>query len=132
MYLAIFTQFSFAHLITPKESMYFIIFKDNGTFSRAFFIIPGQFQDKWHYFQIPGVFQDQGQIQELFKVCVNPGKGLHEVLLMSTYNLCFYGVLTNDILQLSSEPRSEKTGLGGFRPGPTQTGLYNHRRWLET
>ena len=29
------------------------------------------------------------------------------------------------------EPRSEKTGLRGFRPGPTQTGLCNHRRWLE-
>ena len=29
------------------------------------------------------------------------------------------------------EPRCEKTGLRGFRPGPTQTGLYNHRRWLE-
>ena len=26
---------------------------------------------------------------------------------------------------------SEKTGLRGFRPGPTQTGLYSHRRWLE-
>ena len=30
-----------------------------------------------------------------------------------------------------NEPRSEKTGLRGFRPGPTQTGLYNHTRWLE-
>ena len=29
------------------------------------------------------------------------------------------------------EPRSEKTGLRGFRQGPTQTGLYNDRRWLE-
>ena len=29
------------------------------------------------------------------------------------------------------EPRCEKTGLLGFRPGPTQTGLYSHRRWLE-
>ena len=29
------------------------------------------------------------------------------------------------------EPRSEKTGLRGFRPGPTQTRLYSHRRWLE-
>ena len=29
------------------------------------------------------------------------------------------------------EPRCEKTGLRGFRPGPTQTRLYNHRRWLE-
>ena len=29
------------------------------------------------------------------------------------------------------EPRCEKTGLRGFRPGPTQTGLYNDRRLLE-
>ena len=29
------------------------------------------------------------------------------------------------------EPRCEKIGLRGFRPGPTQTRLYNHRRWLE-
>ena len=30
-----------------------------------------------------------------------------------------------------NEPRSEKTGLRGFRPGPTQTGLYSHKRRLE-
>ena len=29
------------------------------------------------------------------------------------------------------EPRREKTGLRGFRPGPTQTGLYKHRKELE-
>ena len=30
------------------------------------------------------------------------------------------------------ESRCEKTGLlRGFRPGPTQTGLCSHRRWLE-
>ena len=29
------------------------------------------------------------------------------------------------------EPRRQKTGLRGFRPGPTQTGLYNHRIELE-
>ena len=33
---------------------------------------------------------------------------------------------------LPNEPRCEKTGLRGFRPGLTQTGLYSHRRWLET
>ena len=27
--------------------------------------------------------------------------------------------------------RCEKTGLRGFQPGLTQTGLYNHTRWLE-
>ena len=29
------------------------------------------------------------------------------------------------------EPRCEKTGLRGFRPGPTQIGLCSHRRLLE-
>ena len=29
------------------------------------------------------------------------------------------------------EPRCEKNGLRGFRPGPTQTRLCSHRRWLE-
>ena len=32
---------------------------------------------------------------------------------------------------LAYEPRCEKTCLRGFRPGPTQTGLYSHRRWLK-
>ena len=30
-----------------------------------------------------------------------------------------------------NEPRCVKTGLRGFRRGPTQTGLYSHRGWLE-
>ena len=30
-----------------------------------------------------------------------------------------------------NEPRCEKTGLRGFRPGPTQTRLCNHTKWLE-
>ena len=30
-----------------------------------------------------------------------------------------------------NEPRCEKTGLRGFRPDLTQTGLYNHTRWLD-
>ena len=30
-----------------------------------------------------------------------------------------------------NELRCEKTGLWGFRPGPTQAGLYSHRTWLE-
>ena len=36
------------------------------------------------------------------------------------------------LLILLYEPRCEKTGLQGFRPGPTQTGLGSHRRWIET
>ena len=30
------------------------------------------------------------------------------------------------------EPRREKTGLRGFRQGPTQNSLYSHRRRLDT
>ena len=33
--------------------------------------------------------------------------------------------------RLTNEPRCEKTGLRGFQPGSTQTGLYNHTKWLE-
>ena len=35
-------------------------------------------------------------------------------------------------LNMLSEPRREKTGLRGFRPGSTQAGLCSHRRLLET
>ena len=40
----------------------------------------------------------------------------------------------NDFLNggpFTYEPRREKTGLRGFRPGPTQTGLYSLRSRLE-
>ena len=35
------------------------------------------------------------------------------------------------LCKLLFEPRREKTGLRGFRPGPTQTGLYSLRSRLE-
>ena len=34
-------------------------------------------------------------------------------------------------ITISSEPRREKSCLRGFQPASTQTGLYNHRRWIE-
>ena len=40
----------------------------------------------------------------------------------------------NKIVKIKQNPAleiCEKTGLRGFRPGLTQTGLYSHRRWLE-
>ena len=39
-------------------------------------------------------------------------------------------ILSNLCITLS-EPRREKTGLRGFRPGPTQTDLYQLRKELE-
>ena len=41
-----------------------------------------------------------------------------------------FSLLTN--MSTQYEPRRQKTGLRGFRPGPTQTGLYSCWRWLET
>ena len=40
-------------------------------------------------------------------------------------------ILGYTVCLLPNEPRCEKTGLRGFRPGPTQTGLYSQRRSLE-
>ena len=42
-------------------------------------------------------------------------------------------IMTSSIgsVMRKAESRCEKTGLRGFRPGPTQTRLYSHRRWLE-
>ena len=55
------------------------------------------------------------------------------------FKLWFFAVIENqigwnyenDFRTLPFEPRCEKTGLRGFRPGPTLTGLYYRIRWLE-
>ena len=41
---------------------------------------------------------------------------------------CIAGAVLS--LLMAYEPRCDKTGLRGFRPGPTQTGLCSHGRWL--
>ena len=40
-------------------------------------------------------------------------------------------MLLSQILAIIFEPCHEKTCHRGIRPVLTQTGLYNHRRWLE-
>ena len=47
--------------------------------------------------------------------------GLHKKNVLQ--QICLYPRASHII-----EPRSEKTGLRGFRPGLTQTELYNHTR----
>ena len=61
-------------------------------------------------------------IRQVFKVWL-VRRNKFFIALGSNNNVC------QDVV--SNEPRYEKTGLRGFRPGPTQTGLYCHRRWLE-
>ena len=51
------------------------------------------------------------------------------VLIMPVPGHCFF--LPSPGTILLNEPRYEKTGLRGFRPGPTQTRLYSHTRWPE-
>ena len=52
---------------------------------------------------------------------------------LSLSNRCGIVMIINEYskLSLKYEPRCEKTEFRGFRPGPTQTGLRSHRRWLE-
>ena len=45
----------------------------------------------------------------------------------SILHLAVESLLSSNLKTLN-EPRCEKTGLRGFRPGPTQTGLYSYRR----
>ena len=40
-------------------------------------------------------------------------------------------LLVSRFKMISNEPLHENTNKLGFRPGPTQTNLYNHRRKLE-
>ena len=53
-------------------------------------------------------------------------------LLKSQLFLLFPGDEGSSGNIVTNEPRRQKTGLWGFRPGLTQTGLCSHRKWLET
>ena len=46
-------------------------------------------------------------------------------LLLSNLSLLYLS------MNVIFEPRCEKTGLRGFRPDTTQTGLHSHTEWLE-
>ena len=75
------------------------------------------------------VFSERGSFD-----CVDDvscGSVVHDVCLCvgTVHGLCL--LLTSSYNLSLIEPRSEKTGLRGFRPGLTQTELYNHTRWLE-
>ena len=50
------------------------------------------------------------------------------LVMKSIHKFC--GTQSVEML-ITCEPRREKTGLRGFRPGPTQTGLYKLRKELE-
>ena len=55
---------------------------------------------------------------------------LHKIVISIT-DVIFSQLPTTYSFMEKYEPRCEKTGLQGFRPGPTQTGLCSHRRWLD-
>ena len=53
-------------------------------------------------------------------------------VIVSTIEIFYTDGGEKGYLSILSEPRREKTGLRGFRPGLTQTDLYSHRSRLET
>ena len=63
-------------------------------------------------------------------VCVGPGRKPRRQVF-SQHSSYIENVLLCSASVQTFEPRCEKTGLWGFRPGSTQTGLYDHTRWLE-
>ena len=70
----------------------------------------------------------------LYEVCGNP-----ELVILCSSSMVDEGQLSMCsghakrmvVYRLSFESRREKTGLRGFQPGPTQTGLFSHRSRLE-
>ena len=84
-------------------------------------------------------FQASSHLLWLYSpVCVGPGRKPRRLFFSQRGSnsfyfqwICFLAISPCQIRGLN-EPRHEKTGLRGFRPGPTQTGLYSHRSWLET
>ena len=51
--------------------------------------------------------------------------------MISTFVVSSVDSIITKVSTSINEPRCEKTSLWGFRPGPTQTGLCNHRKCLE-
>ena len=73
-------------------------------------------------------FQTSSHLQGLYSpVCVGPGRKPERLF---SHNEAHFSVKLSRPVGLF-ESRCEKTGLRGFRPGLTQTGLWNHLIWLE-
>ena len=60
--------------------------------------------------------------------CVHCSCPVHVQLLIDF--ILLFEVFVNDCSHYN-EPCREKTCLWGFCPGPSETGLHSHRRWLE-
>ena len=56
-------------------------------------------------------------------------KSLKSTTLIEYFDVWRLGIEV--VVNVINEPVHEKTNNMGFRTGPTQTGLYSHRRWLE-
>ena len=72
------------------------------------------------------------QINEIMKILMKLPV-MYYLHLVSFLNFPFpqYSQKHLNVLYVLYEPRREITGLWGFRPGPTQTGLCSRRSWLE-
>ena len=72
-------------------------------------------------------YHDASSFKLLFSVAAQPGSGKCQ-----TWSECQIVVFfMRRLIHIIYEPVHEKTNNLGFRPGLTQTGLYDHRRWLE-
>ena len=68
-----------------------------------------------------------------WNMCLSLGMIFKSLLLFANDRVSYYNFSVFKVFEDSVpfELRREKTGLRGFRPGPTQTGLYKLRKELE-
>ena len=97
-----------AHLILMVlENMYGKCATDASKLENSFFLVPN--------------------INSL-KEIINSARAIY--IILRQLNAKF--VASVRITDMEFELHHNKTYLCAFRPGPTQTGLYNHRKWLDT
>ena len=89
------------------------------------------FQDEKH------TYEKNGMILDLVETSGFEAYETFKKILVETNHIDLVEKLNEEEKRILSEgksiyePRCEKTGFRGFPPGPTQTRLYSHRRWLE-
>ena len=88
-------------------------------------------------FYLTPKFQASSHIQWLHSpVCVGSGRKPRKPVSHNEAHMILWRIDDDYLFEyggvpLIFKPRCEKTGRRGFRPGPTQTRLYNQTRWLE-
>ena len=88
--------------------------------------------ENWIYFCIFPNTRENTRLNTSTNYISNGRAAIFKVSLRGVFTcLLGFDYLKQSDQRILYEPVREKTNNLEFRPGPTQTGLYTHRRWLE-